>query len=406
MKKAFLNFIHQSGQKSFFLFLVVFLILLIGVTATSGFRHYDKLGLVLLSFMGTYLFLSKKNLFQKVHSDTTNFISANTLNILLFASCIILFVLDFVYLGGPPILKSFDLDTVKEFTELRGKIHQDSPTIITYLSGFNMKGLLPFALFHFLYTRKSVFYYTLLIVASFYAFSMMQKSFIISVLLPVVIYSIYSKKYGQLALLTAVLLTVIYSLTVMLNRLIDNEKPEEIKSQIHEPFAVRISKALGERVFITPGYTVSRWFEIIPAQKPYLMGDGYPFWAKMRGRKYIDYSRELFPIMKPEYAFRGLKGSVNVASFVREYSNFGYYGLILGGLMLGVFMLFLDRLFIGFPIPFISLNLFPILLISSTSILTILFSGGWFLILLLFFLFKKQYESRVDDKNLASGSKQ
>jgi hypothetical protein len=112
-------------------------------------------------------------------------------------------------------------------------------------------------------------------------------------------------------------------------------------------------------------------------------------------RKYIDYSKELYPILKPNYAKKGLSGTVNVASFVREYSNFGYLGLFLGGAIIALVLVFIDKIFLGYENFYYSINLFPIFLFSSSSILTILFSGGWFVFILLFFIFCKSYNQRV-----------
>ena len=394
MKKLINHFIYLNAHKGFFALLFVYAILLFGVIYTSGYRHLDKMGIVLASIVLIYLMLGKFVKTDRIQRLNFSFLNERKLNTILFLTCIIIFVFDMLILDGPPVLKTIGMKTVKEFTELRNGIHADSPTIMVYLSGFNIKGLLPFAIFHFLYKKNKTFSIVLILIASFYAFSMMQKSFIIAVLLPAIIYSIFTKKYLQLSALSATIVAVVLSLTFMLNNLIEEENIQEKgKVTTDLPLIVRVFVGLSERIFVTPGLTVKEWFEIVPKQKPYLMGDGYPFLAKLRGREYRDYSKELFEIVKPEFAKQGLKGTVNVASFVREYADFGYLGLFLGGAILSFLIFFVDRLFIGYPIQFLSLNLFPILLVSSSSILTILFSGGWALILLLFLVYKKQYKT-------------
>jgi len=40
----------------------------------------------------------------------------------------------------------------------------------------------------------------------------------------------------------------------------------------------------------------------------------------------------------------------------------------------------------------LTLNLFPIFLLSSGSLTTILFSGGWGIVMVLFWLFKKEFD--------------
>ena len=435
MKRILIKNLYNLKNKAMLFFLIVYITLMIGITFTSGFKYYFSMSLVLFSFLLFYYLLVKINFFSRINSLEIKSLDSSKLNFLLFGVCIFIFILDLIYLGGPPILQSFNVKTVKEFTEIRGNIHKDSPLFMIYLSGFNIKALLPFALFHFLYLKKKNMYIILLILASFYAFSMMQKSFIVSVLLPSLIFCLVYKKYTQLIILFGVIVTVIFSLTIMLNHFVDKEELVEeinLKKQvliqdkiiadslnklknIKDPkflkettsldeeivieqenkfsFITRIVSGLGRRVFIVPGSTVNEWFETVPSKKPFLKGDGYPFLAKLRGRTYIDYSKVLFPILKPDYAARGLKGTVNVASFVREYADFGQIGLVLGGMLIAFFMYFVDVIFNDYPVHFLALNLFPIFLISSSSVLTIFFSGGWALLILLFLVFKKQYNS-------------
>ena len=44
---------------------------------------------------------------------------------------------------------------------------------------------------------------------------------------------------------------------------------------------------------------------------------------------------------------KGLKGNVNVASFMYEYANFGIYGLILSGAFLGLLFLSIEKIFVN-----------------------------------------------------------
>lgn len=439
MRGNFVKFLLNLNYKSIYLFLIVFIILTIGVVYYSGTKHIDKLILVILSFGFSYYLLSKINLFNKLfHIEIkSNIIKDHYLFILSLS----MFLIDIFFLGGVPVLVSLKADTVSEFCNIRNSIHQDTPILWVYLSNLNMKALLPFSLFHFLYKKNNLLFSLTLVLAIFYAFAMMQKSFILVVLMPALILSIFSKKYiYSLFMLCSISIIVLFS-TYSLNRVIDNEaemilnESRSVSNQIIEEndhevgirvrksrvennhgisntnaddssssfnkvnvesevsFFLKIIGGLSTRIFIIPGSTVNSWFDIIPSKKPFLYGDGYPFLAKIRGHEYHNYSKELFPIMKPEYAEKKLIGTVNVASFVREYADFGYFGLILGGLLISLFLVSLDMIFKSFPIPYYALNLFPIFLLSSSSILTLFFSGGWGLIVFLFFIFKHQYKT-------------
>jgi len=93
------------------------------------------------------------------------------------------------------------------------------------------------------------------------------------------------------------------------------------------------------------------------------------------------------PFFYPEYAKQGIKGSVNTAHFMRSYANFGWWGLPISAILLASFFGFLNNIYRKTnPNLAFSLQIFPLLLLSSGSLLTLLFSGGWGLILVLIML--------------------
>ena len=405
MKLQFNMLIFNSNQKSFYFFLLVFFLLSIGVYENSSTKHFDKLAIVLSSFIFVYLISSKfikdKYLdFNKIFNIKVAFLDIKFLNLFLLIISITLIILDMVVLGGPPIVKALSSSNLKTFCDIREDIHNDSSKIFVYLSSVNIKAILPFTLFHFVVLNKKKIFIPLIFLAGLYGFSMMQKSFMFSIFFPTISYILIQKKWILSISLTLILLIGVFSLTVLLNKYIDDEEKDDeekiVKVQSNQtPFLFRLSKGLIKRVVIVPGETISQWFNVIPEKKPYLYGDGYPFIAKLRARKYIDYSKELYPILKPDYAKKGLSGTVNVASFVREYSNFGYLGLFWGGALIALVLVFIDKMFLGYENFYYSINLFPIFLFSSSSILTILFSGGWFVFILLFFIFYKSYNQQI-----------
>lgn len=400
MKLPFNMLIFNSNQKSFYFFLLVFFLLSIGVYQNSSTKHFDKLAIVLSSFIFVYLISSKfikdKYLdFIKFFNVKGLFLDIKFLNLFLLIISITLIILDMVVLGGPPIVKALSSSNLKSFCDIRENIHTDSSKIFVYLSSINIKAILPFTLFHFIVLNKKKIFIPLILLAGLYGFSMMQKSFMFSVFFPAISYTLIQKKWLLSISLSSIILIGVFSLTVLLNKYIDDEEKIVKVPSNQPPFLFKLSKGLIKRVVIVPGETISQWFNVIPEKKPYLYGDGYPFIAKLRARKYIDYSKELYPILKPDYAKKGLSGTVNVASFVREYSNFGYLGLFLGGALIALVLVFIDKMFLGYENFYYSINLFPIFLFSSSSILTILFSGGWFVFILLFFIFCKSYNQQI-----------
>ena len=78
----------------------------------------------------------------------------------------------------------------------------------------------------------------------------------------------------------------------------------------------------------------------------------------------------------PNYSKKGLKGNVNVASFMYDYVNFGLLGLVLSGVLLSV-VLILEKLFIEDLIMKLVINIVPVLILSSQAFLfSFLVAGG------------------------------
>jgi hypothetical protein len=395
MRNGLINFCKNNSAFSIFCLMIG--ILSIGMIATSGFSHIDKLAFVAVAFVLTYFLV--KRMFPLRNNGVLvkpfEIIGqVRYLNEALFVVCLGLFALDMFTIGAIPVFQASSLKTVKELTELRANIHSDSSTVLVYITSWNLKALIPFALLHFYYVKRKWFFYILLCLGSFYSLALMQKSFIFSVLTPITIYMIIKRNYLHLLVLVGVLLTTLFILTAQLSHLVESD--ESYTNKPEEPTNwTTIPKGLAKRVFIVPGEMVSLWFSAIPDQRPFLYGDGYNLIAKMKGHRFVDYNEELYPLFRPEYTSQGLKGTVNVASFVREYSNFGYAGLVIAAVFLASFLYFLERLFVKNKLLFISLNAFPILLLSSSNVLTILFSGGWAVIIVLYLIFKPQYQEKV-----------
>lgn len=229
-----------------------------------------------------------------------------------------------------------------------------------------------------------------------YAISLMQKSYIVTLVTPSLIYSIYHKKY--LYILKHILVTIlyIYALLYITNPMLRNiEKPKMPNIELQEQKIVDNNKrnktficSIYKRAVLTPGKIVAQWFINIPENKPFLNGCGYRLIAPILGCEHVNYGQELYEDIFPNYAARGIKGNVNVAYFMYDYANFGRIGLIIAGIIMAFLLCILDLLF-SFNILYkFAINGFYILMISSSALTTLLFSGGWGLFILLFIIFK------------------
>jgi hypothetical protein len=229
----------------------------------------------------------------------------------------------------------------------------------------------------------------------------MQKSLILIALAPIMVYSIISKRFSLFIKYISIASVVIFSLVYISNPTLRggyNDSPIVSSGSIEKkntdmPYPLRVFIGLNKRMFIKPGEIVSKWFQYIPDNKPFLYGRGYGFYNRVIGKEHIDYSKQLYPLISPQYAKRGLKGSVNAASFMYDYSNFGLLGLILSAFIMAIILCVLEALYFSNNHLKVSFNLFHVFMLSSGAITTALFSGGWGFINLFFIIFYKQLKN-------------
>lgn len=398
------------------IYTLVLLLLFYGVHFISGWKHFDKLGLFTLALYVSYVILAltpaKRWLEDRFDRLTAYFQKFNT--DLLFKGLLIYtvatVVFHFIYMGGSPPIQALSLESADEVAMLRRGITEDAPSILNYISAFNIRAFLPFLIFFLFLKGDKRLYYAILILGCFYAFSLMQKSYVITLLTPVLIYAVLKKQWLQTGLMAGLIVIVIIGLSYNANpefsqTTVDEniELPEDVEdsaSRIHsndDSHIVRIFKGLYHRIMIIPGEMVSKWFDIIPEKKPFLNGEGYRIIAKMKGVEHRNYSAELYPLIRPLNAARGLRGNVNTASFMYDYANFGKIGLILSGISLAFLFILIESMFGNeFSMKF-SINLFFVLIISSTALTTTLFSGGWAFIVGLYLFFLKG--TKTNEKN-------
>ena len=386
-----------------------------------------KVLIYVVSLFGTYILLNKfsfKSILAARKTYLRNTFSEKQQDIISYsivAFILITFIIHHIYLGGIPILDAMHVNNNTESAQLRRSITSEAPRILNYIVSFNLRAFIPFMILLFFIKKKKGLYLLLILLGSFYSFSLMQKSYVVCIMSPVFLYAIFEKKYLHTLLHLFLIGLVIYGQFIVANPRANieanpipteeilqenkngfnaqdsllNSTPEVIAEEptIEDKFKPSskvfsgLYHGLVYRLAMVPGKTASQWFDIVPAQKPFLYGDGYRWLAAIKGNTYHNYFLELYPIMYPRYAARGLKGSVNTASFVVDYSNFGKLGLILAGIILALFLTIVEALFWDdFKLKF-SLNLYPVLIISSTMLTTTLLTGGWGFLLAMYFIF-------------------
>jgi hypothetical protein len=393
MKNIFL--LLQRKHLLIMLYSLVFLLLLFGVIKVSGWKYVPYLLVYFCSFLLFYSTLYRLNASYKFFNveggwlkkmgdrlKTQHFVYASVLCILIH----------FIFLGNIPTWEAYNAMRLSEVVMIRRNITEHMPTWVNYMMSWNLKALIPFTLAILFVRKDQKWYWIFFPIAVIYAFFMMQKSFILLIMMPVGIIALLMKRWMYVVKYGVIAVTVVFTLSYVQNVTLrggfNDIRLEYEKQPSAGNLFDRIFGGLTNRVVVVPGKIVVSWFDHVPKDKPFLNGNGYRIIAKVSGGKYHDYARELYPYVYVENAKHGLVGSVNVASFMRGYANFGTVGLVISALFLALILVLIESVFEGHLVFKIAFNAFPILMLSSTSLETNLASGGWLLILTLFLLYK------------------
>lgn len=397
-------FIKQ--HTTYLIYSLLFLFLLFGVWSTSAGTYFPYLFLFFASFSISYVIINKlKSKISLPKSDKFNYIQNSISGQHLFYLSITLIIIHFIQLKGVPAIEALSLEDGDAIALVRANIADRNGTLFNYISSFLIHSILPFSILILFFEKKHLLYIILLCVASFYGFALMQKSYILTIFLPIIVYSIINKNFINLLLSLSIVVSIIISLTSIANPQLNNPLPKKENIAHHKTEVppksletrgkfTKIFIGLKNRVIITPGKMVSTWFENIPKNLPHQGINGYGFISKLRNIEHEDYGKEMYLLIKKDKA--ELKGTMNAASFMYEYAYFGKYGLILTGIMLAILFNLIEVLFKdNFELK-IALNLYSILILSSSSITTLIFSGGWGLIIFLSLLFPLKTKQQVN----------
>ncbi|MFM7007401.1 MAG: hypothetical protein ACKOWX_09130 [Flavobacteriales bacterium] len=361
-------------------YLLVYGLLQIGLISSFGFTYAPALFfLFFIPFTLAYFGLS---------SVLTTFavpkIKIPHLPWVLLSLSFLICVTHLFWLGDLPFFKAWQAEFLSEANQVRKMGTAGLPKWLHYASTWALRALLPVSALLFIQKKSKVGFFLSLFIGSFYGLMLLQKSLVLWVNLPILIYFILNRKWissARIILLTACLFVaaILANNPQLHGGKNDLNQKKEVKSSSQQ-----VSEGLVKRIFIVPGKTLGLWLKHVPKDKPYLYGRDFSLYAKLTKQKVADYNLELYPLFYPDYAQKGINGSVNTAHFMRAYANFGWWSLPFSAMFLALFFQFLNILYRKTePTMAFSLQLFPLLLLSSGSLLTLLFSGGWGLILTL-----------------------
>lgn len=383
------------------------LFLTYGSFVDLGWKHIPKILTFQVVLTVVYLLIHKRILFVVAKIDFLKNIGKFKLDKLAYVIlCLIFFVIGAqFYYNGFPIIKAFRSDDYDWIGLLRRDAFLYTPGFIKYAAFIVFKAALPFFIVYFFARKRYWILVLVLTVGFFYSINFLEKSIIMSVLMPLTIFATLKKRWFVAVLSFLLIVGHTYILIYATNPEIrpgiagiSLEKDDKYKltekerEEANKRNSISVANnLLYHRIFLLPGEMVNNWFEIIPDQKPFLNGKGYRFIA---GDDFVDYNQELYAYVYPEFAEKGNQGNVNVACFVYDYANFGWVGLVLAGIVMALIFGFVDGLLKDDFVLSIVINTFPCLFLSSSSYTTLLLTGGWGALILLLVMFKKNFNEK------------
>jgi oligosaccharide repeat unit polymerase len=143
-------------------------------------------------------------------------------------------------------------------------------------------------------------------------------------------------------------------------------------------------RIIGIRLFYTPAYVQYLYFQVVPAQLPWLHGRTSPTLAWLTGQRYFNMQAHVMRIPYPHAAAHTMTSGPFIGDF---YVNFGIPGVLAGGVLAGVIMGAIQVWLVRRPKTVTNLAVYAFLLyafwtLSVKPLPVVLWSGGVFFALL------------------------
>lgn len=309
-------------------------------------------------------------------------------------------------IGYIPIVTALRSSTDIGVSLVRQAGYFDLPPLMRYASDYSVKAVGPALLLITYYLRSRLFWVVLLI-GAFYSISLFARVLPVILLVPLLVYMLLSRSWLQAAAVIALLALMLGALTSVSS--IDIR--EDLRETATE--AVMISKearsvgkgyravpkseqdwrrtsvlyAIYERALIVPGQVLDQWFYYYESNDRREHGCGYRVLARLLGCDYVHIPTKLYAVFYQDNIAQGMKGSLNAASFMTDFANWGYVGLVVSAFMGGLLFALGALIYRDHPLA-LSMNLPMIVVAMESNLMTAVNSGGgWLVMTLLFILF-------------------
>lgn len=314
-------------------------------------------------------------------------------------------------LGYIPIVEALRTDSDLGVSLVRQGGYFDLPLYMRYASDYSVKALGP-ALLLVSYFYRSRLFWVALMIGSLYSMGLFARILPIILFLPLIVHMLLAGRWLHLGavvlLLTLMLATVTAISSISIRDSLALPTPTEpvdagdpaaggaLSLPVPPPLPrlqdsdwrrTSIAYALYDRVLMVPGQVMDQWFYYYadPVRREH--GCGYRIFSRLFGCAYVPVPSKLYAFYYRENVQQGMRGSLNAASFMTEFANFGPLGLILSALAGGVLFAAIMVIYRDHPLA-LPMNLPLIMVAMESSLVTAINSGaGWLAMTLIFILF-------------------
>lgn len=403
-------------------------LLLASLAMASGTRYLHFVLLFLFSLLVAYAvfwqFSARIPQHLRDFSCSPNTVWGGRASLLVLAVAVGFASLHLLRLGGIPVIQGMlETDYYTVMLVRQYIFHTELHAVWKYGPNILVKSVFPFLVFYYLFRSRFLLLVTL-VFGGLYAVSLMNKLFVVLLVLPALIHALIFRRW-----LTAVGLMVIPALGLTFLILVQNPhmQPQafvetidairertrlglndEQRAALVQYYALRADEGGGNisrnhsagalsiaadtlyrRILLVPGAVMTAWFDHIPSRLPFAGGCGYRWMAPVLGCQYVAYAFQINEIENPELASKGVRGSMTTAFFVEDYANFGIVGLVIAGFVLAMILNAIGRLFGTAWEANLALNAIPLVLLLEIPLGTVILTGGWIITFFLYLLFAR-----------------
>jgi hypothetical protein len=314
----------------------------------------------------------------------------------------IIFLTHMLMLGHIPILIAMSSDDEYSISVIRQQAYFDLPVWMRYASDYSFKALGPALLLISVYFRQRVFWVVLL-VSSLYALAMFVRVLPLVLLMPLLVYLLLQRDWKIFVLIAGLFAVVIaISTSASAPTIRESFASTTVQSTVSaqdqqidtgyktKKFSWRSNSvlyALFDRMIFVPSQVIDQWLRFYSHTDRLEQGCGYRTLTRLMNCKYVDVPSKLYEVYYQDNVARGMRGSLNAASFMTDYANFGVPGVAGGVILAAIVFCLITCIYRDHPLA-VPMNLPLILASMETSFITALNSGsGWFAMTVLFLFF-------------------